>query len=305
MVFKLKKYKKLIKVLSFIVLSALFLLLLVENLSDLIGLVSNEHYTHMTVIPVVSFYLLWLKKNSILSENSNLVGGTILLTIGIIWEIILNCIHWKDIVTELFFKTSGILVLIYGLFILLWGFRAFKKSHFPLVLLLLALPFPTSVFDVIIGCLRWGSAIFVESIFKVIGQPYLRDGATFRLNTVIFSIAPECSGIRSTMALVITGALFVEILLRSFWNKLVMFLVIIPLSLLKNAIRIVTITLLAQYIDIAFLTHSFLHKSGGIIFYIIVLVMYLPLLIILSKLEQNGITKTISEMNSVSKSKLN
>jgi exosortase/archaeosortase family protein len=37
---------------------------------------------------------------------------------------------------------------------------------------------------------------------------------------------------------------------------------------LKNGIRIVTLSSLAVYVDERFITQSFLHRSGGFLFYI-------------------------------------
>jgi exosortase/archaeosortase family protein len=43
---------------------------------------------------------------------------------------------------------------------------------------------------------------------------------------------------------------------------------VVPITVVKNAIRIVVLTLLAAHVDIRFLTGGFLHKSGGFLFYI-------------------------------------
>jgi exosortase/archaeosortase family protein len=97
------------------------------------------------------------------------------------------------------------------------------------------------------------------------------------------------------MALVITGVIAVEIFLKNWYNKLLMLLLILPLSLLKNAIRIATITMLAQYVDISFLTHSTLHQRCGFVFYIIALAIYFPLMIWISRLETKHSSKTASD----------
>src|SRR4030043_412651 len=45
-------------------------------------------------------------------------------------------------------------------------------------------------------------------------------------------------------------------------------LFIYPITVLKNGIRIVTLSSLAVYVDERFITQSFLHRSGGFLFYI-------------------------------------
>jgi exosortase len=80
-------------------------------------------------------------------------------------------------------------------------------------------------------------------------------------------IAKQCSGIRSSLALFITGILAAHFFLKSSWKKAIFILSIIPIAILKNGIRIVTLSLLAIYVDERFLTQGFLHKSGGFIFF--------------------------------------
>ncbi len=274
------------KTLIFTIGSALSLLLFSKDLGTLFHLVNNEaEYTHLAIIPLVSGFFLWSGRKQFLTENANLIIGALLVIIGLISTFFITAIKFQDPVTGLSLKGFGIIIVIYGLFIHCWGFTGFRRVIFPFVFLLLAIPFPPSLLNTIIAFLQHGSAVMVEWFYIILGQTFVRDGVMFHLNTLSITIAPECSGIRSTMALIITGAVAVEMFLKNGWNKTLMLLLIIPMSLLKNAIRIVTITMLAQYVDISFLTHSFLHKSGGILFYIIVLAIYFPLLFLLSRFE--------------------
>ena len=43
---------------------------------------------------------------------------------------------------------------------------------------------------------------------------------------------------------------------------------LIPINIIKNGIRITTLSLLAIYVDHKFITDSFLHHSGGFLFYL-------------------------------------
>ena len=60
---------------------------------------------------------------------------------------------------------------------------------------------------------------------------------------------------------------------------------VIPMVLVKNAIRITSLTLLAVHFDPAFLTNSPLHRGGGVIFFALALLLLLPVLVLLRKLE--------------------
>jgi exosortase/archaeosortase family protein len=58
----------------------------------------------------------------------------------------------------------------------------------------------------------------------------------------------------------------------------------IPLSIIKNGIRITTLTLLAVYVDPSFLTGD-LHKKGGFVFFLLALAILFPILLLLQKSE--------------------
>jgi exosortase/archaeosortase family protein len=60
---------------------------------------------------------------------------------------------------------------------------------------------------------------------------------------------------------------------------------IFPITILKNGLRIVTLTLLGNYVDVRILG-SELHKSGGIPFFMVALVLLAPVLWVLRKSEK-------------------
>lgn len=265
----------------------LSLLLLGKDAGRLVQIVSNDPaYSHIMVIPFISAFFLWRERKSFLSEKGD-KSGLVFALCAAAGVLILNFFP-IDESASLSLKSIGVIALIGALFVSFWGWAGIRKSAFSFIFLLLAVPVPLEILNSIVGFLQWGSAVMVDFLYLVVGQPYLRDGNEFHLDTISIFIAPECSGIRSTMALIITGVIAVELYLKSWPFKLFMLILIIPLSLLKNAIRIFTITMLAEHVNIYFLTDSYFHHGGGIVFYLIVLIIYLPLLFVFSKIENRA-----------------
>jgi len=137
----------------------------------------------------------------------------------------------------------------------------------------------------IIRVLQLGSAEFVAFLFQFTGMPILRDACVFHLPGISIEVAPQCSGIRSSLALVITCVLAGHMFLRTTWKKAVLVLAVIPITMLKNGIRIVTLSVLAVYVDRGFLESS-LHRDGGIVFFILALCLMAPILFVLRKGER-------------------
>jgi exosortase/archaeosortase family protein len=106
----------------------------------------------------------------------------------------------------------------------------------------------------------------------------------FTLPNLAIEVADECSGIRSSTALLLTSLLAGHAFLDSPWRKALLVLLVLPTTILKNGIRIVTLSLLSLHIDPAFLEGQ-LHHEGGILFFVLALAILAPVLILLRRFE--------------------
>jgi exosortase len=116
--------------------------------------------------------------------------------------------------------------------------------------------------------LQKGSTTVVALLFKVTGMPYTQEGFIFYLPSVAIEIAEQCSGINSSLALLIVGILLSHYIVGTWWKKAILIVFILPIVLIKNAIRIVALSFLGVHVDESILTQGFLHQSGGFIFYL-------------------------------------
>jgi len=183
--------------------------------------------------------------------------------------------------------------------ILLWiagfafcfGKAALKSARFPLLFLFLTVPLPNFLLEHIISLLQAGSAEIAEILFNLTGVPVLREGLVFHLPGVNIEVARECSGIRSTMALFILALPVVHYGLHSLWKKLFFLTCAFFMMVLKNGVRIVTLSLLAVYVDPSFLFGT-LHRDGGIVFFLLGLLLLLPVLLLLQRGESPALAGT-------------
>ena len=92
--------------------------------------------------------------------------------------------------------------------------------------------------------------------------------------------------------LVVTTMVLAQLLLRSFWRKLLVVAVAVPLSVAKNGLRIFVIAMLGTKVDPAYLNGR-LHHQGGVVFLAIALLVIFLLLWILRKCEQRTIAASV------------
>jgi len=183
--------------------------------------------------------------------------------------------------------TFSALLLLWGAFISVYGVGAFRKALFPLLFLGFMIPIPSSIMDGIIHFLQVGSTEFTNILLTISGVPFFREGFVFNLTGMSIEVAKQCSGIRSSLALLITALLAGHMFLDTGWKKVILAVSIFPIAMFKNGIRIVTLTLLGTYVDPRILQSS-LHREGGIPFFIVALLLLAPVLYFLRKSEGQG-----------------
>jgi exosortase len=246
----------------------------------------DERYSHVVLVPLISVLLLWLEKREIFREPHYCpIVGTPFLLLGIIlyssgkaWSAALGP---NDSLSLMVF---GVVLVWTAGFIVCYGMRSFQAALFPLLFMLLMVPIPTVVLDNAVLALQKGSAEMTYALFRLLGVPVFWQGFKFSLPGVEIEIAKECSGIRSSLALFITGILAAHVFLRSGSKKAILILSTIPLAIFKNAVRIVTLSSLGVYVDRSFL-YGRLHHQGGLLFALIALAIFAPLLFALQKSE--------------------
>lgn len=252
----------------------------------------NDSYSHVILIPFISVLLIYFERKKIFTCVQYSPGaGAMAILAG------LACVYagrehlWAFIGTNSLTLTTLAMVLIWtGGFVGCYGIGSLRSAAFPALFLLLMVPLPDFILNRAIFGLQKGSTEVTYAIFRLVGVPVLKQGFVFSLPGVSIQVARECSGIRSSQALLITSLLAGYYFLRSGWRKLLFCLMVIPITILKNAIRIATISLLSVYVDRGFLTGR-LHHDGGIPFSMIAIAMLVPLLWWLQKSETHTRTR--------------
>lgn len=233
----------------------------------------DDQYTHILLILPISVALICLdwKSPEPSSRSSVSLGSALLIMVALVTAVV----RWRPVALSPDLRLSvNMLALVtwwIAAFILCFGARAFRRAVFPLCFLLWMVPFPDFVLNPIISLLQRGSAATAHLFFAMAGVPVAQKGVMLHIPGLIIEVATECSSIRSSTMLLVTTMVLAQMLLRSPWRKALVVAVAIPLSVVKNGLRIFVIAMLATRVDSSFLTGR-LHRQGGIIFFLIALV---------------------------------
>jgi exosortase len=247
---------------------------------------NNESSSHIILIPLVTFFVLYIERKRIFSVTSTRPNwGIGLAIVGVLlyWLCNRNFLPLEGN-EALTLEAFSIILVWVGAFLLCYGYVALRAAAFPLLFLLLMVPLPDKVLDRAIHALQVGSTEIAYLLFQAVGTPVFRQGFYLTVPGVTVEVAKECSSIRSSIALFITCLLAAHLYLRTPWKAALFALLAFPLAILKNGLRIVTLTLLSIHVDPSFLTGN-LHHRGGFVFFLMALLILWPVLTLLEKSE--------------------
>jgi exosortase len=254
-----------------------------------------EYTSHVVLIPFIIGYLLWSSGEKIFANPaySWKPGFLCAVTGAIVYSSTkFSAVIGTDLAPTLVIL-SALLLVVAG-FLTCFGGKAFRAALFPILMLAFLLPIPSALLNKVITGLQVGSAQLSTAMFSLLGVPVYREGVILTLPGATIEVARECSGINSTVALLITILLAAHETLRRGSSRLIFVIVALPLSIIKNSIRIVTLVLLATHVDPGFLTGR-LHHQGGIVFFLISLALMYPVWKLLHLSEKRAQEKTISK----------
>jgi exosortase C (VPDSG-CTERM-specific) len=237
---------------------------------------SSQLHSHALLIPFVSGYLIWLRKRELppALEPAPVIGAAI----GSVALVALGGLWWlgrQGAVLSISDRLSLSILAFVGLVIAgvagTMGRQWLRTILFPLCSLLFMVPLPDRVIDVLETGSQLASAEAANALFALSGVAYLKEGAVFHLPGMSLRVAQECSGIRSSLVLLITGAYAANLLLRTTWRRWFLVLFVIPLGIVRNGFRILTIGLLCVHVG-PHMVDSSIHHRGGPVFFVLSLI---------------------------------
>lgn len=254
-------------------------------ISSLISMsLHNEYYSHIPVIPFIAMYLIYNNRLNIFSGK--FTGHPNLALLPLLILIILGIVYRDDNFTGIFFRSILLMSTVITIFWYSYGPKSFRKGVYPLFFLYLAVPLPLFVIERIVSFLQLWTTELTTLFFNLGPMPFNRSGFIFHFPHLTIEIAEQCSGIRSSIALLLTVLIASYLFLKSYKSRIILILFVIPLAILKNSIRVFTLTYMSIYIDPEYLRDGSLHSRGGIVFFLLTLIILAGVLVLLKRREK-------------------
>ncbi len=238
----------------------------------------QELHSHIVLIPLVSIYLASLKRPALMRDRRGSVAGA--MVGALIFAIAAAAVYlgpsltgeapWSRNDTMAQIAACYALLLVAGGFALL-GVSWMRLLAFPFALLVFMVPLPDMLVVTLEDMLMRASAWSAHVLFQWTGTPVFRNGQVMELPGQTLEVARNCSGIRSSLVLFITSLIASYLFLSRSWHRILLVAMVIPLGILRNAIRVLVIGLLCSHVGPQMID-SWIHRRGGPLFFAVSLV---------------------------------
>ncbi len=226
---------------------------------------TNDNYSHGPLVPLVSCGLVWLDRAALRATPVRPdARGLALVAFGCLMQV-------AGVRADVFaLQGWSMLALAFGASITFLGVAVTRRLAFPLGYLGFMLTFPPVVMNTLSYSLKEVTVALSARAAGACGVLLQRDGMSLVLTTGVLGIENPCSGLRSLLALLATGAVFGYLQPGGWWRKMLVALAAIPIAVIGNAARITLLLLVAHYGDLKQATGR-LHDASGYLIYAVAL----------------------------------
>src|SRR5215218_1517926 len=248
----------------------------------------DENYSHGLLMPFVIGYILWAEREKLSNAMSRprAVWGASAVAAALL-------MLWVGTAgAELFTQRMSLVLLLAGLAVYFYGWRLLRAVGVPLLLLALAIPIPTIVFNKVAFPLQLFASRCAVWAMRMFDIPVLREGNVIELyplgstTTKKLEVVEACSGIRSLMTLVTLAVVFAYFTSPSdeggkggrrferfrTLRAVLIVLAAVPIAIITNAARVSGTGVLARYYGTE-VADGFFHEFSGWVIYVVAFLM--------------------------------
>jgi len=201
----------------------------------------ESDFEHGWIFPVLLPGLLFWRRKEILAARGpgEWYGMALAIFGALTYLLAYRTIQWRIAIIGLPFVLTGAAWYF-------WGRRAAWLLAFPFALIWLAIPVgflqqATGGLQLIATRLGHAGSSLCGVDTQIIGNRLILN------NGAGFDVDEGCSGIRSLWALMLIAAAWTYVAKMAFWKKGVLFASVFPIAILGNAMRLISIFVLAKY----------------------------------------------------------
>jgi len=194
---------------------------------------SQEEYSHGFLIPFITAWLLWTRREAMLSNFGKPTWlGVVLIVLALVMNII------GELSAVFLLSQVSFVVALIGIVLALGGYPLLKVTFVPIVFLLFAIPLPYFIDAILTLRLQLISSELGVFFIRLFDIPVYLDGNIIDMGTYKLQVVEACSGLRYLYPLLSLSFLAAYLFHAPIWQRVVVFLSSIPIAIAMNGFRI-------------------------------------------------------------------
>lgn len=223
----------------------------------------KEEYSHGYLIPFIALFLVWLRRDELQRvpfERS--WAGVLVVLLGV-------AVYFLGELSTLYIIVQyAFLITLYGVVLAMMGWRAFRVVLVPLLYLLFMIPLPAFVLNNLSNELQLISSRLGVAFIRACDISVYLEGNVIDLGVYKLQVAEACSGLNYLFPLMSLAFLVAWLFKGAWWQKAVIFLSSIPITIVMNSFRIGVIGVLVENFGIS-MAEGFLHFFEGWVIFLL------------------------------------
>lgn len=197
----------------------------------------SETYAHGYLIGPIALWLIWRQRRVLeqLAPRPDPLALVALAGLALAWLV-------GEAAGMLVLEQYAVLAMVPGFLWLVGGRGLLRAWGFPLLFLLLAVPFG----GFLVPPLMEFTADVTVALVRMTGVPVYREGLFFSLPTGNWSVVEACSGLRYLIASVTLGLLYAYLAYYTLWRRLLLVALAVVLPIAANGLRAYGIVMLGH-----------------------------------------------------------
>jgi exosortase B len=164
-------------------------------------------------------------------------------------------------------EVASQLPILCGCVLLTGGWRVLRTFAFPLAFLIFAIPPPGWLLDAFTVPLKTMVSDWVAEILYDFDYPVAQNGVMIMIGPYQLMVKDACAGMNSIFALSAIGVFYIhEFVRNSKFRAVVLLLSIVPITIVANFVRVMTLVLIAYYFGIDAIEGMFHDMTGFALF---------------------------------------
>lgn len=228
----------------------------------------DPNYSHGFLIPLISAFLLWKKRQILAGAEIGATGpgGLVILLVGMLLFVLANA------AAEYFTLRFSAIVVLFGLVWHLFGFAVIRVAWFELLFLVFMIPLPYVLYYALTFPMQLFATKATVAVLNLVGMSAVQQGNIIHLPGYSLEVAEACSGLRSLISLLALGAVFARLTQNGLPRQLILFLSTIPIAIAANIFRLL-FTAVGAYTVSRELAETFLHEISGMMVFVVAFIL--------------------------------